>query len=332
MKNKIVIIGFVVYGSGGVLARAIGMTVGSVFNFSVFFPFSFSSVRFYDWKLIIALMYSSFRQKYIIIIAHEIWNTDTYMRKYSKPILILWRTGAYSDIGLWRRSLRSLKYAKVKRDRDRETKKSPNKWITTRKKRWNSTHNYLEAARIHYKTKWPNRIEPNRTKNATKESTRERERKRIAKTRSHKTKTFHCIFFMILFHKIIHLVWFLVYSPGPGQRTHIRHHISVMRACAPRARVTLHGFALLLMLLSLHDPRLLSDCVFLCVCVVHFCICSMRMILSFLWLLIWMFLHAREPKYHVLMIFLLCALFSVVILMLARSIFACDSQTAYLNV
>lgn len=66
---------------------------------------------------------------------------------------------------------------------EQQRQKRPKKWITTHKKRWNSTHNYVEAAaRINYKTKWPNhriRIEMKKKWTPKSEAHRKWENKKI---------------------------------------------------------------------------------------------------------------------------------------------------------
>lgn len=145
-----------------------GTTVGSVFE--QFFAFMIGS-----WLCINVVKFST--KKTLLLLPHEMeyWCLKI-IHANTQSILILRRTAATETVTNHRRQFSQFRaYAKHRKP----------KWITTQKIRWNSTHNYFAAARIPYKTKWPN---PNRIE--------QRGRKQLSqkKTRSHKIKTFHCIF------------------------------------------------------------------------------------------------------------------------------------------
>lgn len=140
---------------------------------------------------------------------------------------------------------------------------------------------------------------------------------------------------MVLFHKIIHLVWFSVYKwvyapqRSDSPETHTHSHINCI-SCE-RVRCALVILFMVSRIISVIVVARFAASSTRCVCMhVTIVVRSVQTILSFLWLLIWMFLRARKPKYHVLMIFF--RWFLVVILMLARNSITFDSRTACLNV
>lgn len=181
-----------------------GKTVGFVF-----ISFFFVSFMIGSWLCINVVKFSR-KIHYYYWPRNGILMSAKNTREYSEPILILRRTVTTGDCGDDRKEADGSPVCKTK-------KKSAQKWITTQKKRWNSTHNYLEAARIHKKKKNNKMTKPNRT---------EPKRRRGKNLAVIKPIHFIAFFLWFYFTKLYILFGFRIVSVRFIRRQFARTHIS----------------------------------------------------------------------------------------------------------